>query len=129
MSAKSVILGVLSALWRGADVLRKVLHLIVLLCLFVVLLDAISSAPQSIPEKAALVIQPDGDLVEQLEGAPLERAISRSMGDERPETLVQDIVDALEYAKDDDRIEVVYLELSDLYFSAKHIIYFQNNMP
>ena len=114
MSAKSVILGVLSALWRGADGLRKVLHLIVLLCIFVIFLDAISSAPQSIPEQAALVIQPDGDLVEQLEGDPLERAISRSMGDERPETLVQDIVDALDYAKDDDRIEVVYLELSDM---------------
>ena len=36
-------------------------------------------------------------------------------GDQPPQTVVQDIVDALEYAKSDDRIEVVYFELSSLY--------------
>jgi protease-4 len=114
VSAKSFIVNFLSALWRGADGVRKVLHLVLLLFVFVAFISAISGAPPSIPRTAALVIQPDGYLVEQLEGDPLERAISRSLGEERPETLVQDVVDSLAYAKDDDRIQVVYLELSNM---------------
>jgi protease IV len=114
VNSKSFILRLLAALWRGADGLRKVLHLILLVCVFAVFLGALSGAPRSIPKTAALVIQPDGYLVEQLEGDPLERAVSRTMGEEKPETLVQDVVDSLGYAKDDDRIQAVYLDLSDM---------------
>ena len=114
MNAKNFVVNFLSALWRGADGLRKVLHLILLLCVFAIFLGVLSGAPHAIPKTAALIVQPDGYLVDQLEGDPLERAISRAMGEERPETLVQDVVDALGYAKDDDRIQVVYLDLSDM---------------
>ena len=105
----------LSALWSGADGLRKVLHLVLLLFVFMVFFGAISgSVPPAIPKKAALVIQPYGFLVEQLEGNPLDRALADLAGDGKPQTLVQDIVDALEYAKDDERIELVYFELSNV---------------
>ena len=115
MSRKGSIARFLSAVWRGADGLRKVLHLVLLLFVFMVFFGAISgSVPPALPKKAALVIQPYGFLVEQLEGNPLDRAVSELAGDGKPQTLVQDIVDALEYAKDDDRIEVVYLELSNV---------------
>ncbi len=101
-----------TALWSGVDGFRKVLHLVLLLFLFVMFFGAMSGVPVSIPDTAALVIQPNGFLVEQLEGDPFDRAVAELAGDGKPQTLVQDIVDALAFAKDDDRIELVYLELS-----------------
>ena len=115
MSKRGSIGRVLSAIWSGANGVRKVLHLVLLLFLFMIFFGALSGGvPPGLPDKAALVIQPYGFLVEQFEGDPLDRAIAELAGDGKPQTLVQDIVDALEYAKDDDRIELVYLELSNV---------------
>ena len=106
---------IFSKIWSGANAVRKVLHLLLLLFIFMVFIGALSgTAPPAIPSVAALVIEPQGSLVEQLAGDPFERAVSEALGDGQPQTLVQDVVDALEYAKEDDRIEVVYFELSGL---------------
>jgi len=115
VTRKNLLVRLFSAVWSGADVLRKVLHLVLLLFLFFGFFGAMSGAPRVLPKTAALVIQPVGFLVEQYEGDPLDRALAELAGDGKPQTLVQDIVDALEYARDDDRIEVVYLELSGLF--------------
>jgi protease-4 len=112
---KNVLTKILAAIWTGADGVRKVLHLALLLIVFLLFISAMSDAPLVIPDKAALVIRPNGFLVEQIEGEPFDRAIAELAGDGKPQTLVQDIVDALTYAKEDDRIEVVYLELSSLF--------------
>ncbi|MDX1500288.1 MAG: signal peptide peptidase SppA [Woeseiaceae bacterium] len=114
MSKPNILFRLLSALWAGADGLRKVLHLVLLLFLFLLVIGMLSDAPPVLPERAALVIQPYGTLVEQLEGDPYDRAVAELLDDGRPQTLIQDIVDALEYARDDDRIDVVYLELSSV---------------
>ena len=114
MALKNIIGRVFSAIWTGANGVRKVLHLLLLLFIFLLFVDATSEPPQLIPRHAALIIQPVGFLVEQYEGEPFDRAVAEMLGDGKPQTLVQDIVDALEFAKDDDRIEVVYLELSRL---------------
>ena len=99
-------------LWTGADGLRKVLHLLVLLFIFSVIISALSSSSPSIPGSAALVIRPAGRLVEQLVGDPFERALAELAGNAEPQTLVQDIVDGLGYAKDDKRVSSVMLDLS-----------------
>jgi protease-4 len=114
VTRKNPLVRLLSAVWSGADGLRKVLHLVLLLFLFIAFFGAMSGAPPVLPKKAALVIHPNGFLVEQYEGDPLDRALAELAGDGRPQTVVQDIVDALEFAKEDDRIQVVYLELSSL---------------
>ncbi len=103
---------ILSRLWSGIDGVRKVLHLIVLLFIFSILLSAISSQTPSTPARAALVIRPVGVLVDQLAGDPYDRAIAELLGEERPQTLVQDIIDGLEFAKSDKRISAVVLDLS-----------------
>jgi protease-4 len=103
-----------AAIWSGVDSVRKVLHLILLLFIFLLVFGAMQDTPLVLPDRAALVIQPYGYLVEQIEGHPFDRALAELAGDGRPQTLVQDMVDALEYAKDDDRIEVVHLELSSM---------------
>jgi len=103
-----------SFVWRSLDTLRKVLHLIVLLVMFIVIFRALSPNIPIVPQKAALVIAPQGALVEQLAGDPFERAVAQLYGQERPETLVRDLVDAIEAAKDDKRIQAIVLDLSQM---------------
>jgi protease-4 len=115
VSMRNLIVRLFSGLWAGADGLRKVLHLVLLVFIFALFFGALSDTPPIFPKKAALYIQPNGALVEQLEGDPYDRALAELFDDGQQQMLVQDLVDALDYAKDDERIEVVYLELSRLY--------------
>ena len=104
-----------SAIWGGVNGLRKLLHLVLLLFIFMLFFGVMSDeAPPILPHKAALVVQPLGTLVEQMSGDPYERAIAELMGNAQPQTLVQDVVDALEAARNDSRIAAVHLELSAL---------------
>lgn len=114
MSKRGTVLRVLSGLWTGVNGVRKVLHLLVLLFIFSIVFGAISSTTPRLPSEAALIIRPVGALVEQLAGDPYERAIAGLLGDEDTQTLVQDIIDGLEYAKDDSRIKAVVLDLRGL---------------
>jgi len=66
-------------LWSGLDALRKVLHLIVLLVLFGMLWGVLSRPIPIVPGNAALVIAPEGPVVEQLEGDPIERTIAEGL--------------------------------------------------
>ena len=112
MSIRKAFVRLFSALWTGVDAIRKVLHLLILLIIFSVFVGAMSSTGPLIPKNAALVIKPVGNIVEQLEGDPYDRALAELMENSEPQSLVQDIVDGLKYAKDDDRITAVYLDLS-----------------
>ncbi|NNC56014.1 MAG: signal peptide peptidase SppA [Woeseiaceae bacterium] len=114
MSERNFFVRLLASIWRGLNGLRKILHLLLLLIVFLVFFAAVSGTPPLLPQQAALLIKPSGALVEQLEGDPYDRAVSELLGDVQRQTLVQDIVDALEYARTDDRIRAVHLELSSL---------------
>ncbi len=105
---------VLSVIWRGADGVRKVLHLTLMLIIFFVFMGAMSAGTQILPSRAALDVAPAGFLVEQYEGSAVDRAQQRLTGDLPLQTRVQDVVDALEYAQSDSRIDAVHLDLSGL---------------
>jgi protease-4 len=105
---------VLHWIWGGLDGLRKVLHLLLLLALFSVLWGVFSRPIPLVPDKAALVIDPSGPLVEQLAGDPIERAIAEVLRQQPPQTLLRDVVDAIESAAEDDRISALYLDLGSL---------------
>jgi protease-4 len=98
----------------GVDGIRKILHLILLLFIFLLFFGLNAEVPSIYPSGSALYIQPYGALVEELAGDPYDRAIAEFLGDGLPQTRVGDIVDALAYARDDDRIEMVYLDLTML---------------
>ncbi len=116
MSKPNIVVRTFSWLWRGVDGFRKLLHLAFMLLVLVLFMSVLmQSTPPIIAERSALEIRPMGYLVEQHEGDPFDRAKMELFGDQPPQTVVQDIVDALEYAKSDDRIEIVYFELSSLY--------------
>lgn len=110
----STLRAIFSGIWRGLDGVRKVLHLLLLLVIFGVIIWAVSSATPSVPERAALVVKPEGRLVEQLSGDPVQRAVENAQGQERPETLLWDLVAAVRAAARDKRIRVLVLDLDDL---------------
>lgn len=112
MKKRNPLVRVLAAIWSGVDGFRKILHLLLLLFVFAVFLGTMSGTAPILSDSAALRIQPAGAIVEELAGDPYDRAIEELLDETRPQTRLQDIVDALEYAKDDDRIEAVHLELS-----------------
>jgi protease-4 len=114
MSIGSALKKTLSWLWTGADGLRKALHLLVLLVIFALFFGAMSATSPVLPSSGALVIRPVGRIVEQLEGDAYDRAIAKLVGDQKPETRLQDILDGLKFAKDDDRIKAVVLELGSI---------------
>lgn len=108
------IAGIFGFIWRGLDGVRKVLHLIVLLCLFLLVGAALSPRIPIVPSKAALILAPQGALVEQLAGDPFERAVAEAYGQSRPETLLRDLVDVVDAGAKDKRIELMVLDLSSM---------------
>jgi protease IV len=104
------------AIWRGLDTLRRILHFILLLGLFGILLAVAGGGqpPLAIPGRAALVINPTGQLVEQLSGSPLDRAFAEVEGSEPVETLLADVTASIEAAAGDERIDAIVLQLDGL---------------
>jgi protease-4 len=100
-----------SSLWRGLDALRKALHLILLLVIFGLVLGVLRGSVPRIPAKAALLVAPEGQLVEQLSGDPLERAVQETRGETHRETLLWDLTDSIRAAANDARIAAVALDL------------------
>jgi protease-4 len=101
-------------IWSGLDGLRKILHLVLLLLIFAGLGTLFSRPIPFVPDKAALVIAPEGPIVEQLSGDPIERALAESLRRAPSETRLRDIVDAIVAAKDDSRISALYLDLGGM---------------
>jgi protease-4 len=100
-----------SGLWRGLDGLRKVLHLIVLLAIVALVIGLTRVGVPRIPAAAALLVAPEGTLVEQLSGDPLDRAVAQARGDGHTEVLLWDLTDSIRAAAADKRIKAVALDL------------------
>ena len=94
--------------------LRSAINLIVLLFIISIIASLFAGNVKPLPEQAFLRLMPSGILVEQLTYTdPLSQIIGQ--GAQRPaETLVSDITDALQNAKDDPRITGLILELDFL---------------
>ena len=101
-------------IWRAADGARKLLHLAFLLFVVVILLAGVAREQPRVPAQAALMVAPQGDLVEQLSGGPLERGLAAAQGVGLGETLLKDHIDAIRAAAEDDRIEALVLDLDGL---------------
>ena len=100
--------------WSGLDGLRKILHLVLLLLIFAGLSALFSRPIPLVPENAALVIAPEGPIVEQFTGDPVERAVAQALRRGPSETRLRDLVDAIVAARDDKRISALYLDLGGM---------------
>jgi protease-4 len=111
MSVGSAIGGFFKGIWHALDGIRKVLHLILLLFIFGILFAASRSSLPFIPAEAALVVAPEGQIVEQLTGDPLDRALEETLGEGRPETRLRDLLEVIDAAAGDNRISALVLDL------------------
>jgi protease-4 len=107
-------MGFFGLVWRMLEGIRKVLHLILLLIIFGFMLAVLHTSIPSVPHTAALVIAPEGELVEQLSSDPVRRAFGQASGGPAPETLLRDVIDAIGSAKSDSRIKLIVLDLGNL---------------
>jgi protease-4 len=107
----NILRSIVYGLWRGLDVLRRFLHLVVLLVVFGFVIGALRGSVPVVPVKAALLVAPEGDIVEQSTGDPLERAVQEARGDGHAETLLWDLTDSIRSAAKDKRIQVIALDL------------------
>jgi protease-4 len=98
MSAGSALKGFFGLVWRILDGTRKVLHLALLLVVFGFILAALHTSIPIVPHTAALLIAPQGELVEQLAEDPLRRAVGEASGGPAPETLLRDVTEAIAFA-------------------------------
>ena len=90
-------------------------NLTVLAILFVLLLVFVEP-PVHVPEGSALLLNPSGRIVENTTAiSPFSRIINRFAGIPMPqETQLQDILDAIDTAADDERIKIIALSLAEL---------------
>ncbi|MEZ0148034.1 MAG: signal peptide peptidase SppA [Candidatus Reddybacter sp.] len=94
--------------------IRSAINLIVLLFVISIIASMFGSNVRPLPEKAFLRLIPSGVLVEQFSYIdPLSQIIGKS-AEHQPETLLSDLVDALESAKTDPGITGLVLELDFL---------------
>ena len=114
MGVGAALMGFCGLVWRILEGIRETLHLILLLVIFGFILAALHTSVPLVPRSAALVIAPEGELVEQLSSDPLRRAIGQASGGPAPETLLKDVIDAIESAKNDSRIKLIVLDLGNL---------------
>src|SRR3984885_16152997 len=114
MSVGSALGGVFGFVWGIIEGIRRVLHLVLLLVIFGFVLAALHTSIPIVPRTAALVIAPEGELVEQLSSDPLRRAFGEASGGPAPETLLKDVIDAIGAAKSDPRIKLIVLDLGNL---------------
>ncbi len=83
-----------------------------LLVLIVLLTIFFYDREQDVPDNAALILSLHGDLVIQKTETILS---GRLLGEEkREDTLLKDVIDVIEYARDDQRINALVLDLRDM---------------
>ncbi len=102
------------AIGRVLDGLRKTLSLILLLTLLIFVWVALHRGAPTVPAKAAMVVQLDGHLVEQLTDTPLSVSMGLLNDSQDHETLVRDVVESLQLAAKDPRITVLVLDTHHL---------------
>jgi protease-4 len=105
-SQRSFISRFFLGLWRLVDGFRKVvLNLVFFFILYLVILAIIDSDETLIIQPdTALVLRPQGDVVEEYSGTPLDFALEQATGAGRSETRLRDLTAAIRRAADDDRI-------------------------
>ena len=101
------------AAWGIIDSARKVTFNLLFLFLAMGLLAILfSNDDPKIAKKTALVIEPKGILVEQLTAQTVGSLIDQARGAGSAETLLKDVIDAIDAAKDDDRVQLLVLDLN-----------------
>ncbi|UCD80420.1 MAG: S49 family peptidase, partial [Desulfobacterales bacterium] len=103
----------ISGFWRGLSVCRVIAGNLIFLALIIFLIAIFFyDAEKDFPDRAALILSLRGDIVEQ----KTETVLSNQLFGEaaREEMLLKDIIDVIDFAADDQRVQALVLDLNDL---------------
>ncbi len=104
-------------IWKTVDVAGRLLIGLIAITILVFTVRSCVSGPDlpKVNEGSALILNPMGTLVEQTTYMdPIEEVIADAQGTKNPETSMYDLLDAIEYAKNDDNISVLVLQTNNL---------------
>ncbi len=92
----------LSVFWNSVSLLRRIVgNLLFLLLIIFFIAIVFFDSGEAVPDGAALILSLEGNIVEQQTEIVLARE----------ETLLKDVIAVIDFAKDDERIEVLVLDL------------------
>lgn len=102
--------------WRGVTALRMAVFNILFLIVLALIIGLIFRGADKLvlEPDTTLVLNPDGVIVEEYVGSPIERAVNEALGQQLPQTRLRDILAALEHAAEDDRISQVLIQTDQL---------------
>lgn len=93
-----------------------VLFMLLVLLMFSAVVGVFTGDDQmKITAGSALRVAPEGMLVEEFSGEPLERAIGEALGDGVPQVRLRDLVESMDAAAEDARIAAMVLDLGSLF--------------
>ena len=104
----------LRSVWRSLDAVRRTVHLFLMLLVLLGIVLVLASRPHKLPGDFVLIVSPEGALVEQYSGDPVSRALEAARGLPRTQTLVSDLVEAIDEAAEDSRVKAIQLEVDGL---------------
>lgn len=106
----------LRALWRGITLLRLALaNLLFIAFLALLWFTFRGGSPMPLPAQAALLLDPAGRVVDQRSAVKALAVLSGPNGPEG-EVLLRDLIDAVDYAREDERISALVLDLDELLY-------------
>jgi protease IV len=119
MAQKNFFVVVFGGIWKVWDILcRIIINIVITLTVLVLGIAAMTGGSRhpGVPSSAALVVDIQGDLVEQFSGDPAQRAFDRLFGqrDQKPQTRLRDVITAIETAKQDHRIKALVIETDSM---------------
>ncbi|RLQ21974.1 signal peptide peptidase SppA [Seongchinamella sediminis] len=119
MSKPSLLRRIFGGIWRAITYVRLALaNILFLLMLAVIYFVYFGGSPEPLPEKAALLLNPMGQIVDQK--SPVD-PLQALLGEPTPadhEVLLRDVIDAIELAERDDAINALVMELDYLMYAG-----------
>lgn len=103
----------ISGFWRGLSVCRIIVGNLIFLAVIILLLSIFFyNGEKDFPDEAVLVLSLQGDIVIQKTETVLA---SRLLGEvSQEETLLKDVIDVIDHAKEDQRVKALVLKLDDM---------------
>lgn len=111
---RGLLVRLLAGVWHTIDFSRRFVVNMLFLLIMLFVLAAVFAPSAILHKRTALVIAPNGDLVEQYRSDPGSRALAKLLGEEVPEVQLRDLLKAIKAATNDDRIERIVLRADTL---------------
>ena len=100
----------LGSFWNSVTVVRRFVGNLLFLLLVIFFISILFfDSEEDVPDGAALILTPEGNIVEQKTETIMSSFILGEAA--QKETLLKDIIDVIDFAKDDDRIQMMVLDL------------------